>query len=485
MLNELKKATNVAYTENGAKMYKTTNDSLLDFFAQIGAMRNRDVVDIVCAFDKALAEDELLATKLVFHARNCRGGLGERSTFRICLKHLACVRPEIVKKNMHLISEFGRWDDVLVLLETPLIDDALNLIEEQLVKDMNILNTDIDGNISLCAKWMPSTNTSSKKVRNLARAMSDYYGISERGYRKILSKLRKKINLVESKMAKQDWAGIEYDKVPSQAGLLYRNAFLRHDFARYSEYLDSVNKGEAKINSGVLFPYEIMRRAIGASSSENSVLEAMWNNLPDYIGDSESNAICVVDTSGSMTGLPIDVAISLGMYCAERLKSVFHNHFITFSNTPCLQEIKGTNFVNKVRNMYDADWGFSTNLEGVFDLILDTATKNNLPQSELPSKLFIISDMEFNSAVYISDMSYLNVIKTKFKSVGYEMPKIVFWNVDARNEVFPITTDDNGVQLVSGCSPSIFKAVLSNQELSAYDLMLDVLNQEMYDVIKV
>lgn len=484
MLQYLKNETNVAYTTNGAKMYATTKSSLLDLFGQIGAMRTRTENDIIKAFDKALVEDELLSTKMLFHTRDCRGGLGERNTFRICLRHLANVKPEIVRKNLQYIPFFGRWDDILELFDTSLKYDALELIQDQLVSDMN------GEHPSLCAKWMPSVNTSSRKSRETARMMAKYYDISEKDYRKILATLRKRIRIIEREMSARNWSGIDYESVPSQAGILYRKAFLKNDNLRYAEYLESLKKGEKKVNASVLFPYEIVRKVQEAfyHSADDILFDAMWKALPDYIGDTEENAICVVDTSGSMSGLPIQVAISLGLYCAERLKGAFHNHFITFSAQPTLQEVKGTTLIQKVRNMNSAHWDMNTNLEAVFNLILRTAVKNQLPQSDLPTRLFIISDMQFDEAMgnrnNVNDY-FFATMKEKFTKAGYEMPNVVFWNVNAVNEAMPITVDERGVQLVSGCSPSTFKSVLANKYVSAYDLMLEVLNQERYNVITI
>lgn len=499
MIKALHNETNVTHTENGAVARKTTNTYVLDLFAQIGAMRNRDERDIYGMFDKAFCEDPLLAMRTLFYSRDIRGGQGERRTFRIILKELCRRHPKVVRKNIELIPEFGRWDDLYELFDTSLEKAAGDLIAKQFLADMTSETP------SLLGKWLKSENTSSKESRRLATKTRKILDLTSKAYRKSLSKLRKQINIVESKMSSKEWSTIEYDKLPSKAGLQYRKAFFRNDEERYKAFLDSLENGEVKVNSSTLFPYELVSKASRDSiynrlpRQEVTLLDGMWKALPNYIGDKEEDSIAVVDVSGSMNGLPMEVAVSVGLYLAERNKGRFHNKFITFESKPQLVDVVGTTIVDKVNNMKSASWGGSTNLEATFDLILNMAVKYKMPQSEIPRKLYIISDMEFDSATDPSYYGYgcrynnkpsvnktlMNKIADKYKAAGYEMPNLVFWNVNARNSQFPMSMDDRGFQLVSGCSPSIFEATMKGEFLSAYDLMLNVINAERYHCVTV
>jgi hypothetical protein len=272
----------------------------------------------------------------------------------------------------------------------------------------------------------------------------------------------------------------------------YRKAFDKHDHVRFEEFIGKVNTGEAKINSSVLYPHEIVGKVMD-HQIDNSIAEAMWNNLPDWINGSDENSIAVVDTSGSMWGTPIQVAISLGLYMAERATGPYKDHFITFSANPELQSVRGDTLATRVRNMENASWNMNTNIEAVFDLILNTAIKHDISQDEMVKRLYIVSDMEFDAAtgsggynyVPTADETLFQTIRNKFAKAGYEMPALVFWNVNARNKQFPMKMDERGFVNVSGFSPSIFKTLMTGEFTTPYELMLGVLNSERYAPIQV
>jgi|SRR5579875_623278 len=488
MLNHLKNEANVAFTTNGARALETTQSYLVDFFASSGALRNRTDAEVIYLFSKAFAEDKLLAMKALFYTRDIRGtGQGERKTFRTIIRYLAYLHPETLAKNISLIPHFGRYDDLLVLIDTPLESSVMDFIRLQLLEDID------SDNPSLLAKWLPSHNTSSYKTKKLAKKVMNGLGLTPKQYRKTLSMLRKKINIVESKMSAKEWSEIEYDKIPSKAGMIYRNAFYRNDKERYTAFIESLKKGNnsVKINAKTLYPYEIVREYMNSGIVKlgwnntsikklaDETLESMWKNLPDYVGDNFDNALAVVDTSGSMYGFPITVALSLGVYLAERNKGAFANHFITFSERPQLQEIVGATLAEKLNNMSTAYWDMDTDLEKVFDLILNTAVKNNVPQNELPSKIFIISDMQVDCLRGNNDELLFKYMKHRFEEKGYSLPEVVFWNVNAHNN-FPVKYNEAGVVLVSGCSPSIFENLLSGKNMTPYAMMLDILNSDRY-----
>ncbi len=479
---------NLAWTENGAAAYKSTGSLVLDFFANGGALRVRDGSSVAAVFERAYSEDPLLATKAMFYFRDIRGGQGERKTFRTLLAYCAVKHTEALRPNLALIPEYGRWDDLYALVDTPLEDEIWPLIDVQLAEDAA---TDKP---SLLAKWLPSENASSKVTKRLARKTRQALNMDARTYRKLLSHIRRNIGLVEQTISNNEWGAIQYDKLPSKAGMMYRKAFYRHDAERYAEFLGAVKRGEKKINAGTLYPYEIVEKTKayrgygGVAGNEAASLDAMWNALPDYFGDEASSGIVVADVSGSMYGRPIEVSISLAIYTAERNKGPFHNKFITFSARPTVQTVEGKDIVEKVRNLSNAHWEMNTNIEAVFDLILDTAVRTGATQEDLPSHLYIVSDMEFDSS-YVGGRNMnerlFQTIEGKYKAQGFNMPRLVFWNVNSRNDQQPVTMNDRGVQLVSGCSPSIFSSLLSNKTVSAYDLMLEVLNQDRYAAVRV
>ena len=484
MLNLLKDHLNVAFTENGARARATTNSKLVDFFSQGGAIRHQNEKYILDMFRQSFGEDRLSTIKTAFYFRDVRGGQGQRRPFRVQLKYMADNYPQYVKKLIPLVPEYGRFDDLFVLIGTQLESEVLNFIKTTFVNDLkNLQNSE---GVSLAAKWLPSPNTSSRQTRQLAKKIYTWLGLTEKQYRKSLSSLRKHLNIIERNLSSKEYNLIDYSKVPSNAMSLYRKSFYRNDITRFENYLSKVEKGEAKINSSVLYPYQLVEKAYG---SNDRVVEEQWKALPNYCGDVEENSICVVDVSGSMTWSknprPIDVAVSLGLYTAERAKGPYKDHFITFSDNPQMQKLNGRTLHERVRNMCRADWCGSTNIKSVFRLILDVAVKNNLPQSELIQKVYIISDMEFNGAMSgRPNKTLFQQIAQLYQAHGYEMPFLVFWNVNARNVQFPMSMDDRGFLNVSGFSPSIFKNLMSGKFSSPMSLVADVINSERYDAIE-
>lgn len=490
MLQALKNEANLTKTENGATTYKSTTNYCLDLFATIGALRNADDSDIINRFARAYCENPDSAMKILFYARDVRGGLGERRVFKVILNWLAAAYPESVKKNIDKIAEYGRYDDLLSLMGTPCQKDVLDYINTQLLKDCFAMNNNEE--VSLLAKWLPSVNTSNAQAVKNAKIIARECNMSDAEYRKCLSKLRAYIKIIENNLRERDYT-FDYEKQPSKAMFKYRDAFCRNDGERYHEFLNKVCKGEAKLNASTLAPYEIIRpicqldagwRFTKATDEEAEVINATWNSLPDYGND--ENALAVIDTSGSMywsgNPIPATVALSLGIYFAEHSKGAFANHFIEFSDNPELIEIKGDTLVDKVRFIETFNEIASTNIQKVFELILNTAVKNHLPQEELPSTLYIISDMEFNSCTNGAELSNFAYAKKLFEDNGYKLPRVVFWNVQSRNRQQPVKMNEQGVALVSGCTPRLFDMVMSG-DLNPYNFMLDVINGERYEKI--
>lgn len=484
MLQYLKEESNKVYTENGAVTNESTGDFCLDLFATIGAIRKAEDGEIESRFVRAYTENKDIATKILFFARDIRGGLGERKVFRVILKWLAYHEADTVKKNLPYVADYGRFDDLLVLMGTPCENDMLAVLKEQFDADIKALKD--QKAVSLLAKWLPSVNASNKDTIMTAKKIAKYFGMSESTYRKSLSSLRAYIKIIENNLREKDYT-FDYEKQPSKAMFKYRKAFARNDAERYSDFIRKVEKGEAKLNASTLAPYELVEPFMQGSwlrdltKEEQASINAAWNSLPDY--GSDENAIAVIDTSGSMycTGkpTPASVALSLGIYFAERNKGYFKNHFIEFSQRPQLIEIKGKTFAEKLRYLATFNEVANTNIEAVFDLILKAAVKNKLPQSQLPSKLYLISDMEFDMAVENAELSNFENAKKKFEEKGYKLPNIVFWNVASRNKQQPVTKNDNGVILVSGCTPRLFSMVASS-EVNPLVFMMEVIESERY-----
>ena len=518
----LKNEDNYTYTENGAVAYKSSLNKCLDMFATFGSVRHiteNDKERYSEMFVDALAEDAVMAMKVIFYIRDVRGGQGARAIFRLCMETLLSVDENMLKAVIGLIPEYGRWDDLFGLIKFR--NTKVNgVILEYVAKT---LATDIESNTpSLLAKWMPSETASNREQKKLAAYFANrLFKGNKRAYRTVLSTLRKRIKVVESSMSAKKW-DIDFSAVPSKASLIYQNAFYKHNPEGYEKYLRDVAAGKAKINAATLFPVDIVKKVeelpYNSTKRETFVLDAMWNALPNYLEGKDETGLCVVDVSGSMSGTPMQVAVSLGLYCAERAKGPYHNKFITFSARPDLVEVRGENIVEKVRNMKRANWDMNTDIEAVFDLILDTAVRNRLPQSELPSKLYIISDMQFDQArseysgywynrrrkPNPNESTFMSIIKRKFAAAGYEMPLLVYWNVsEGKTGIFQETVGGEQCCMVSGFSPSLFKAVIEGtsfeeeiiitetgekkvvtvQKLNPLDMMVKTLSNPRYDPV--
>ena len=505
-LNGMKDATNFAVTENGALTHKTTKSDLLDMFALGGSMRNRNDSDIILMFQKAFKENPVYAIKCLFYLRDILEGAGERRFFRVAAAALAKSDPAAMRRNLAFVPMLGRWDDLYAFVGTPVEADALGIIKHQLTLDVQSKTP------SLLGKWLKSENTSSSESRRLANITRQFLGMNHKQYRKTLSTLRERINVLERLMSAGKWDEIEFDKIPSQAGIKYRNAFARHDVERmkigvlsYKEFAQDETK---TVNAKALAPYECVSKALrlgwkqrdDLKDTERLMINKYWDNLTDYFNGAEFNGMAIVDTSGSMSGTPMDVAISLGMYCAEKGGGPFKNHFITFESNPHFIEVEGVDFVDKVVRISKADWNGSTNIEAAFNLMLDMAIRNKCSQEDIPQNLIVISDMEFDSCItagpvknddryWFSSSNYLKredqtvfeTIEKRWNAAGYKMPKIVFWNVDARQNNIPML--ENGyVSYISGFSVTIFEALMSGK--TGYDLMMEKLNSPRYADIK-
>lgn len=497
--NALRAEMNYKTTENGAVAMKSTNSKLYDLFSFGGAYRQRSESDCVLLFKEAYQENPVYALKCLFYLRDIRGGQGERRFFRTCLRWLADYDRKAVLRNLDQIAEYGRWDDLYTFVDTSCEHEALYAFGKQLAIDYKS-----NGAVSLAGKWAASENTSSAKTKRYGRLTARAMGLTARQYRVVLSTLRERIRVLERLMSANRWDEIEFDKIPSRAGLIYKNAFARRDIikAKYEEFAKNEN---TTVNAGALYPYDVVKKVINLMGSDNwygrskyvamdntdrLMINKYWDNLTDYFHGMSLNALVVCDTSGSMTmganGVaPIDVAVSLALYAAERNKGPFANSYISFSRDARFVETRGVDFCDKVDRIVRANLCENTNLQSVFDLVLNTAIQNTISQSDMPESIVIISDMEIDEAEgYFAHQqnyqTFMDKMRTKWHKFHYKMPSLIFWNVNARNNtVLDIGPD---VTTVSGCSPVIFEMIMTGKK--GTDLMYEKLNSTRYAPIK-
>jgi len=381
------------------------------------------------------------------------------------------------------VAEYGRYDDLLVLLGTPCEKNVIKYFKTVLANDLTMMERGEP--VSLLAKWLPSINTSSKEQVEKARFLAKAFGMKYAGYRRTISSLRSHIDIIESRLCRKDYS-FDYEKQPSKALFKYRRAFIRNDNTKYVDFINRVKERKAVLKTGSLYPYDIIRSCENSASEEAEILDATWNSLKNYTDG--RNALAVVDGSGSMYAdrgnvRPIDVALSLGIYFAEHNNGVFKNHFITFSLNPQLVEIKGADIVEKVKYCMTFNEVLNTDIMKTFIIILQTAIDNNVPQEEMPEMLYIISDMEFDSCTCNSDKTAHEAAKGLYQAHGYRLPQVIFWNVDSRNEQQPVKKNETGTALVSGMSPIIFEMVMGG-DVDPYSFMLSILNKERYAMVQ-
>jgi hypothetical protein len=497
---------NVSITENGAVGYRTTGKELLDLNFAVASLRKMSDVAVAKRFRKAFCEDNILAMKWLFYARDAREGVGERRLFRVVLEDLVKSNPEMVIPVINLIPEYGRYDDLWCLLDNAEAAKTIyTMVDKQLVTDMK--NMENKKSISLLAKWLPSSNAPSEKTKKYAKQIYKALGLTEREYRKMLSAFRKYLDVVEVKMSNKDWSEIKYEAVPSRANLIYNSAFLRNDEERRREYLGKLEKGETKINASTLFPHDIVHKYMSGGmwsarlNAKDAAIEALWKALPDTVRGC-GNTIVVADGSGSMTCTvdnnsrvtALEVANALAIYFAEHSSGQFKDKYITFSERPQFVDFSNCKSLHaKLQTALAHNEVANTNIEKVFDLILNTAISNKMFQEDLPQNVLIISDMEFDSCASCGNSSrwdrnrptqkLFDVIAKRFADAGYKMPRLVFWNVNSRTGTIPVKENDLGVALVSGFSVNVAKMVMSGKT-DPFECLLETLNSERYAPIE-
>jgi hypothetical protein len=452
-------------TANGAATLVSSLDPVVDLFFAIGASRGKDITS---AFARAYGADRGLTLRCLAYARDIRGGLGERDTFKNLLSFLETNYPNDAELLIPFVPVYGRWDDLFVFKTDRLKHASFALIDRAL-KDQN----------QLCAKWMPREGMKHGKIANELR---EFMGLTPRQYRKLVVGLT---NVVETKMCAKDWNSIEFGKLPSLAASRYQKAFSRNAADAYAKYKDALSKGEAKINAGAVYPYDVLK---GMHNGDVQVSSAQWEALPNYLGDDK--ILPMVDVSGSMSCRVggndamtcMDMAIALGLYIADKQQGTFKDMFLTFSEHPSIEVLKG-DIIAKQRQMRNAHWGGSTNLEAAFAEVLRVAQNNKVAQADMPKYLLVLSDMEFNA--HSAGGTLFQGAKKQFEAAGYELPNIIWWNLNAREGNVPVRMDQNGTALVSGYSPATLRSILSCKTVTPLDIMRETLMTARYDQLGV
>jgi hypothetical protein len=451
-------------TTNGMTALVQSNNANVDLFFSIGASRNKDIIP---AFVKAFVENAELALRIALWARDVRGGAGERQTFRNILIYLEQNDVASARRLLPHVPEVGRWDDVLVL-KGALRNEALAMIKQAL-----------DNGNGLCAKWMPRQGMEAVALRTA-------FNWTPKRWRKTLVELTK---VVEQQMCAKDWDNINFGQVPSVASARYKKAFSRNT-PKYAEYIERLVNGEEKVNAGAIYPHDVIKGVNDKAYNDVELKHviAQWEALPNYIGDAKT--FPMIDVSGSMQCPAgnnknlqcIDVAVALGMYIADKNTGVFKDAFLTFHSHPKIQVVKG-NIVQKIQQVYRADWGGNTNIEVALLELLKLAVSASVPQSEMPEILLILSDMQFDASDSHYEASMIEELRTIYANAGYIAPKVVFWNLNAYDNV-PVRYDEQGVAMVSGFSPSIMKAVLKAdmEQFTPEAIMLEAIMVDRYAI---
>lgn len=479
----VKEITTEKLTENRAFAYNTSDSDLLDLFAQIGALRPRTEAEISEKFERAFKENSELAMRMAFYARDVRfGGLGERRTFRIILKWICENYPKLAIANIPNITTFGRFDDLYTYIGTDAEGEMWKYMYTTLTNDYERM---LEGKpISLLAKWLKSINTSSRESRKLARLTLKNLGFhNERHYRKVLARMRDYLNVAEHRMSAQEWDKINYSQVPAYAIKNYGSAFAKHDYERWNKYLKDLQKGTTKVNAGTLYPYDLVHQYMDRYYGPDTLVEAQWKALPNYVADG-ANVMVMADVSNSMTGRPMETSIGLAAYFAQHNHGPFAELCMTFTNVPRYVRVRSDDKLYTAIRKIGQDVGYNTNLERAFNLILNTALENHVSQEDLPRALVVVSDMEIDSYVRNRGLDFVNTWRARFRANGYELPQLVLWNVEARNDTFLTKMATKGVTFLSGQSASTFKSLIDTLNCkSAYEAMVKVLMNPAYDVV--
>ena len=467
LLDGMKKNNTITNTKE-SEYYNTTYNDNLDLFTMVSRFNTEE--EMIIKFENAMNEDINLALANLLYILDIRNGKGERRIFKVLFKHLCVNYPEYALLILPFIKELGRYDYILEGIDTPINDAVINIIKNQINDDIK------SSKPSLLVKWLPSHRT--HNINNeLAKKIMKYLNVSEKEYRKVLSSLRTKLNIVEKNLTERRYDNIDFNKVPTKAIFKYTKSYMENMGEKYNLYKKQVKEGTSKINIKGLFSYEIVKKIL-ANNGDDELCDLMWNNQIDVLKGCNTNLLVMADTSGSMTcnkAIPFATSIGLAIYTAERNTGIFKNHFITFSDKPRLCEIKGKTIKEKVYNIPKIISG--TNIDSAFELLLKTAIANKLKDKELPSHLLIISDMEFDRGVYSENGTNFDGWKKSFNNAGYNLPKIIFWNVAGITNGVAATVFDKDVAMINGFSTSILENLLNLEDYTPTKVMIGKLKK--------
>lgn len=467
---------NKTTTKNGSPALKSSTNPIVDMFYGVGSCQDQQ--RIVELFEKAYHEDQDLAIRVMLYVRDIRGGMGMRQAFRTILTHMANKMPKVAMNLIPLVPKFGRWDDLYALFGTPLEQHAVFYWGYHLTKGDK-----------LASKWAPRVKSSNK---DKAKKITKMLGLTPKEYRKLVAG---NTEVVETLMSDHKWDDINFNTIPSVASARYQKAFMTRVEDRYTKYRDALINGEkgTKINAGAIFPHTVIS---ACKHGEESIAEAQWKSLPDYMKDCKYNILPMVDVSGSMgvdisgNTTALEVAIALGIYTSERTAGEFKDKFITFDSTPTFVDLSGLSLATKVTRMDNSPWGMSTNFNKAFHMILDVAVANNVPQTDMPEIMIVFSDMQFDRAEAgyrgyaqsATPSTNHEQLKLSYESAGYVKPIIVYWNL-AGDPTVPVTSDEFGTIMISGFSPAVMSAVLSMNldDISPISLVKHAVCGERYD----
>jgi len=435
---------NYTTTTNGAIQHPTSNDECVDLFSKIGSMRHWSRNGVLEYFERAFEHNPELTTRITYWARAAREGSGERKTFYTILDEIARTSPDFISDNARTLAQIGYWKDLIGYCDIP----GVLSVFAQAIKDGD----------RLANKWAPRKGEVAKQLR-------DELGYTNKEYRKWL---KKHSDTVETLMSEKDWNQIKYSSVPGSAMRKYNTAYSRNDSQRFEDWKNDSN---SKASVSATYPHQVLK------CNDSALADKLWDNLPDYLSESDENILPMIDVSGSMWGTPLDVAMSLGMYLAERTKGEFKDMFLTFSEHPELVRLVGDSVIERISNISQADWGMNTNFEKAYTKILELATKHDVDPDSMPTMLLVLSDMQFDASQLHSGgewKTHFSWMEDEFKEAGYKMPKIVFWDLNAEPGQ-PAKCSDGNVAMISGFSPAIMKAVLNAEEFNPIDVMLEAL----------
>lgn len=475
---------NISYTENGAKSLLTTGSKCLDFYFK--TVRKISQEDTINKLAEAWNEDPLSTLKIIFHIRDCRGGKGEREIFRWCCQWLAQNKKNHLLHNVKHIPNFGRWEDLLWLLDFDNDTSKIisNLIAEQLKSDINDMNS--GKLISLCAKWVPTEGKKHDKKLDAVNKICKALKCNKKNYRKeYVTPLRQYLDIVEKLMCGKKWNEINYNKVPGIAMNKLKKAFEKNDPERFKEFKNKLQNKDSsvKVNASTVEPHQCVKQFMN-NFEDDPIIEAQWEEIVKRVQKlgTFKDSIIISDVSGSMSGEPMQVSVALGILISSLTEGQFNNKIITFETNPKLHSVSGNNLREKVKNVMDMDWNGSTNFQAVFDLILTNAKFYNLTQEQMPKRLYVISDMQFDECDECDNgnnfLTNYEHIKLKYSEFGYKMPEIIFWNVRGNSQDFTNNQFDKGVAMISGFSPSILKAVINNDDFSPLGVLKNIINDD-------